>query len=353
MFGSRRRKDQNSQERRIPNTYGIDLGTCNIKIYNSNTDRISVQKNIIAIADKKRLLAYGNDAYEMLEKAPANIRVSSPVVGGVIADIQNMEDLMVAFMKDQENGTLRSSNFFIAVPTDVTEVERRAFYDLIADSGIKARRIMVVEKAIAAGLGMGIDVKNSQGVLVVDIGYDTTEISLLSLGGIVLSRIVKIGGHVFDNSIINAVRREYNLVIGSKTAEGLRLSFNSGLARNEDGTSSIFGRDVVTGLPKEKQLTSQFVAASLQDNFHEIEESVRTILERTPPELTADIYRHGIFLTGGASQEEGLGEAFQRDFELNINMAQSPVNSVALGLSQVIRRPGYRSLAYTIEEISR
>lgn len=333
------------------NTYGVDLGTCNIKIYNTQSDKIMVQKNIIAVANRKRMIAYGDDAYEMFEKAPANIKVSNPIGNGVIADIRNMELLLKSFLLDMQRGSLHPADFYIAVPTDVTEVERRAFYDLVKDAGVKARRIMAVEKPIADGLGLGIDVKNSQGVLVVDVGYDTTEISILSLGGIVLSRLIKIGGHVFDTSIVNAVRREYNLVIGMKTAEAARISFND--LSNNGGIATIYGRDIVTGLPMERTLTHDFVSSSLKENFRTIVDNVKVILERTPPELSADIYRHGMFLTGGACQEEGLAEALQSEVRLEVNMADSPVNTVALGLSQVVKKTQYRSLAYTIEGLGK
>lgn len=180
----------------IYNTFAIDLGTNNIKIYNSAQDHITVQKNMIAVENRKNMIAFGDSAFEMYEKAPANIKVSRPVSYGVIADIHNMEKLIRSFIGYEFRGAVRPADYFIAIPTDVTEVERRAFYDLIKDSGVRARRIMGVEKAVADGLGMGIDVKNSQGVMVVDVGYDTTEISILSLGGIVLSKLIKVGGHV-------------------------------------------------------------------------------------------------------------------------------------------------------------
>ena len=153
------------------NTFGMDLGTNNIKIYNKVEDSFFIEKNMIAIENKNTLLAYGDSAFEMYEKAPANIRTSYPVCNGVIADINNMETLVKYFISDQSKGTLKPSDFYVAVPTDVTEVEKRAFYDLIKDAGVKARKIMVVEKAVADGLGLGIDVKNSQGVLVVNVGY--------------------------------------------------------------------------------------------------------------------------------------------------------------------------------------
>ena len=188
--------------------FGIDLGTNNIKIYNRADDSVIVEKNMIAIENKNTLFAYGDSAYEMYEKAPSNIHISYPLNNGVIADIKNMATLIKYFIGDIKKGDNKPSDFIIAVPTDITEVEKRAFYDLIKDSGIKTHSIKIMEKAVADGLGNGIDVKNAQGVLVVNVGYETTEISILSLGGIVLSKLIKVGGLKFDDAIRQAVRRE-------------------------------------------------------------------------------------------------------------------------------------------------
>ena len=248
----------------VPNcAYGIDLGTSNIKIYSLSDDSVMMEKNMIAIENKKNIFAYGNSAYEMYEKAPANIQISHPLSNGVIADINNMERLIHLFISDMSKGNIRPADFYIAVPTDITEVEKRAFYDLIKDANVKARKIMVVEKAIADGLGMDIDVKNSQGVLVVDIGYDTTEVSILSLGGII--------------------------------------------------------------------------------------DSVKVILERTPPELGADIFKHGVYLTGGASQTSHFAELLQKSTGLKVNQAQRPLESVVLGMGRILKEDNYRSVAYAIE----
>ena len=331
--------------------FGIDLGTYAVKIYQAAADQIYVQKNMIAIENGRNIIACGDEAYEMYEKAPAAIQVSSPVNYGVIADIRNMEALLRTLVSRLQRGSLRSGDFFVTVPSDITEVEKRAFSDLIKDARIKAKKVYAVDKAIADGLGMGIDVKNSQGVLVVDVGYDTTEISILSLGGIVISRLLKVGGHSFDNAIVSAVRREHNLVIGMKTAERIRMFFNDLEHRGE--TCSIYGRDVVTGLPVERTMRSDFVANTLEEGFRTIVDSIRLILERTPPELSADIYRHGLFLTGGASQEEGLAAAIHNDLNLGVNLSENPLTCAAIGLSMVMNRANYRSLAYTIEGLGK
>ncbi|MDD3367783.1 MAG: rod shape-determining protein [Lachnospiraceae bacterium] len=330
------------------NMFGIDLGTNNIKIYNRQTDEIMVQKNMIAIQNKKSLFAYGDSAYEMYEKAPGNITISHPLSNGVIADIQNMETLIQYYIHDITKGAMtKPADFFVAVPTDITEVEKRAFYDLIKESKVKSRNILIVEKALADGLGLDIDVKNAQGVLVVNVGYDTTEISILSLGGIVLSRLIKNGGNKFDDSIRNAVRREMGLLIGSKTAEGVKIALRD--LEKEGKNAVVYGRDIVTGLPVERELPTDMMIDCLQDNFNSITDNVKVILERTPPELAADIYRHGIYLTGGASQVSVFADVLNKGTGLKVNASEHPIESVALGLSKIINDDNYKSLAYSIE----
>lgn len=333
------------------NAFGIDLGTNNIKIYSRNDDHILVEKNMIAIENKNTLFAYGDSAFEMYEKAPANIHISYPLSNGVIADIKNMETLIKYFISDIQKGNTKPSDFLIAVPTDVTEVEKRAFYDLIRDANVKAKRIMVVEKAVADGLGMDIDVKNSQGVLVVNVGYETTEISILSLGGIVLSRLIKVGGVKFDEAIRAAVRREFSLIIGGKTAENVKISLKT--LEEEGAGALVYGRDIVTGLPVEREIPTKLVDECLEEHFNTIIDNVKVILERTPPELAADIYRHGIFLTGGASQVNHLAERLAAGTGLQVNASENPTTSVALGLSKIIKDDNYKSVAYAIEGMSK
>ena len=329
------------------NAFGIDLGTSNIKIYSMAEDAIMIEKNMIAIANKKNVFAFGNSAYEMYEKAPANIQISHPLSNGVIADINNMEKLIKLFISSLSKGNIKSADFYIAVPTDITEVEKRAFYDLIYDANVKAKKIMVVEKAVADGLGMDIDVKNSQGVLVVDIGYDTTEVSILSLGGIVLSRLIKTGGLKFDEAIRQAVRKEYNLLIGQKTAEGIKKELGS-LEKQGKG-AVVYGRDIVIGLPVEREIPTDLINSCLEEHFNTIIDSIKVILERTPPELGADIFRNGIYLTGGASQVAHFAQLVQKSTGLKVNMAPRPVESVVIGLSRILKEEKYRSVAYAIE----
>lgn len=333
------------------NAFGIDLGTNNIKIYGRNEDTVLVEKNMIAIENKNTLFAYGNSAFEMHEKAPSNIHIFYPLSNGVIADIKNMETLVRYFISDLQKGNIKPADYYIAVPTDVTEVEKRAFYDLIRDAGVKAKKIMVVEKAIADGLGLDIDVKNSQGVLVVNVGYETTEISILSLGGIVLSRLIKTGGLKFDEAIRAVVRKELSLIIGGKTSETVKISLSD--LEKEGKGAVVYGRDIVTGLPVEREIPTKLVDECLEEHFNTIIDNVKVILERTPPELAADIYRHGIYLTGGASQVNHLAERLGVGTGLKINQTENPTTSVVTGLSKVIKEDNYKSVAYAIEGMSK
>ena len=330
------------------NIFGIDIGTSNLRIYNQADNSVFMEKNMIAIENKKTLLAYGDSAYDMYEKAPQSIVASFPVINGVIADINNMQTLIEYFISDLSKGGIKPADYFVAVPTDVTEVEKRAFYDLIRDASIKAHKIYIVEKAVADGLGLGVDVKHAQGVMVVNVGYSTTEVSILSLGGIVLSRLIKTSGFAFIADIRNAVRKDFNLFIGEKSAERVLMSLNELVENKEEAVC--YGRDIVSGLPVEKHIPTDVIDMSMRTSFGSIADCVKQILERTPPELGADIYRHGIYLTGGASQAHNLAEYIADSTGIKVNVGEDPINSVVDGLAKIINEEKYRPLAYTTIE---
>ena len=330
------------------NIFGIDIGTSNLRIYNQADNSVFMEKNMIAIENKKTLLAYGDSAYDMYEKAPQSIIASFPVINGVIADINNMQTLIEYFISDLSKGGIKPADYFVAVPTDVTEVEKRAFYDLIRDASIKAHKIYIVEKAVADGLGLGVDVKHAQGVMVVNVGYSTTEVSILSLGGIVLSRLIKTAGFAFIEDIRNAVRKDFNLFIGEKSAERVLMSLNELVENKEEAVC--YGRDIVSGLPVEKHIPTDVIDMSMRTSFGSIADCVKQILERTPPELGADIYRHGIYLTGGASQAHNLAEYIADSTGIKVDVGEDPINSVVDGLAKIINEEKYRPLAYTTIE---
>ena len=333
------------------NIYGVDIGTSNFKMCCKDKDKIINEKNIIAIANKKDILAFGDEAYEMYEKAPEHIEVSFPVKFGVIADIENMQTLLLRFfnkMNDDKKFT-GNTDFYIAVPADVTEVEKRAFYELVADSKVKAKNIYIVDKPVADAIGAGLDVTKSKGIMIVNIGAETTEISVLSLGGIVISKSVKIGGNKLDDSIISAVRKVYNLIIGSKTAEGLKKELGSAVQAEETFAPG-FGRNVLSGLPVSVDISSDVIYSAVVDPLHSIMDSIKVILERTPPELAADIIKNGIYVSGGTSNIRNLEKFIHQETNLAVNIVENPAESVVRGLMGVVSNPDFAGVAYTPQD---
>ena len=332
-------------------TFGIDFGTSTIKIYKKSEGIIVDERNIIAIANKKQVIAVGDEAYEMHEKAPKNINVTYPIRNGVIADFNCMLDL-INHLNHQMKGkstTFSPTEFIVATPTDITEVEKRAFFDLITSSNAKAKKVRVVEKPIADALGVDLDVTSAHGVMIVNIGADTTEISVLALGGIVLSKLIPVGGNKLDESIKTYVKKKYNLIIGDKTAETLKKELASAVPC-EESELSVYGRDVVTGLPLSMQVSSTMVYEAISEYLYSIVDAIRIILERTPPEISSDIIDSGIYITGGSANIRNLDELISRETDLKINIADNAANSVVIGLGKIIEDPNYNSLAAPLKQ---
>jgi rod shape-determining protein MreB len=329
--------------------FGIDFGTNTIKIYKKGQGIILNEHNVIAIANRRNVIASGDEAYDMYEKAPDNIKVSYPVKNGVIADVANML-MLLNYIMQKINGGKRftTSDFIVAVPTDITEVERRSFYDLIVSSNLKVGHIKIVEKPIADAVGAGLDVMTARGVMVVNIGADTTEVSIMSLGGIVLSKLIAVGGNKFDEAIKNIVKRNYNLYIGNKTAESIKKKLACALP-DVKGSVKVFGRDVVTGLPAEMEINSDTVYSAISEYLHSIIDAIKIILERTPPEISSDIIDSGIFITGGSANIFSLEELLAKETNLKINICQNPSDTVINGIGRIMEDNNLSSLAGVLQ----
>lgn len=326
--------------------FGIDFGTSTIKIYKKGQGIVLDERNIIAISNRKNVIATGNDAFEMYEKAPSNILVTYPVRNGVIADVANMTALLNSFIK-KINGPKHfggAADYIVATPTDITEVERRSFFDLIASSSLKVGHIKIVEKPIADAVGAGLDVMTARGVMIVDIGADTTEVSILSLGGIVLSKLIPVGGNKLDESIKNIVKKKYNLLIGDKTAESIKKQLACAFATVE-ASVKVHGRDVVTGLPSQMDINSSDVYDSISEYMYSIIDAIKIILERTPPEISADIIDSGIYITGGSAKIFALDELLHKETDLKINICPDSSNTVVNGLGKIMEDHKLSSLA--------
>lgn len=329
------------------NIYGIDLGTCNMKVYCKATNKILNEKNTVALINKNQVYAYGNAAYAMYEKAPETINVVFPVSCGVISELNILQNVLQEFLEKNAKGKLRGSEFIVAVPTDITDVEKRAFFEIFYKSKLKPKTVLLCEKPIADAVGLGLDVNEPTGIMVVDLGADTTEISVISLGGLVLSELLHFGGNRIDESIITFVKRKYNLVIGQKTAQSLKEKLGSGVPGNKD-TMVIVGRDVVSGLPIEMEISGEVVYEAIKDNLNAICNAIKMILEKTPPELAKDIIHSGIYITGGGSQIQNLDVLFKEITGININTCEEPEECVVRGLVKIVSDAKLKHLAFSM-----
>ncbi len=330
------------------NVYGIDLGTCNMKIYCKVSNKILNEKNTIALVNKDQIYAYGDNAYAMYEKAPETIQVTFPVAGGVIADFNNLQSMLQIYLEKHAKGKLRGAEFIVAVPTDITELEKKAFYDMFYKSKLKPKTVLLCAKPIADAVGLGLDVNQPTGIMVVDIGADTTEISVISLGGLVLSALLPSGGNKIDESIITYVKRKYNLVIGQKTAQSLKERLGSGIPGREDAMVAA-GRDVVSGLPVELEMSGDIIYDAIKDNLNSICNSIKMILEKTPPELAKDIIHSGIYITGGSSQIHDLDQLFADITGIKVNTCEEPEECVVRGLVKIVSDSKFKHLAYSMK----
>lgn len=331
------------------NIYGIDLGTCNFKVFCKATGKIMKEKNTVAIINKNQIYAYGDDAYAMYEKAPESIQVLFPVVSGVIADYNFLQTMIITFLEEKMKSKLRGSEFVVAVPTDITDVEKRAFYDMFYKNKIRPKSILLCEKPIADAVGLGLDVNQPTGIMVVDMGADTTEISVISLGGLVLSELLHFGGNRLDENIISYMRNEYNLVIGQKTAKAIKENIGSGLPGRTE-TMNIVGRDLVSGLPIEMEVSGADAYEAMKKTLESICNSIKLILERTPPELAKDIIHSGIYITGGGSQIHNLDKLFESITNIKVNTTDAPEESAVRGLVKIVSDSKFKKLPFTMKK---
>lgn len=328
------------------NVYGLDLGTYEIKVYDKKQDTIWKEKNVIAIADEKTIFAVGNEAYEMYEKAPGNIEVIFPMKEGVISRFHDMQYLLQSILKKRRRFSF-GAKYVIAVPTDVTEVEKRAFFDLVVHSTARAREVNIVERALAQCIGLGIDVNQTGGVMIVDLGAETTEISVVAMGGLVLNKLLKIGGTTIDTAISNLVRKHYDFLIGQLTSEMLRRRF--GIYGGNSGTSmTVAGRNLLTGVPQQIEVPISVVRAAMKEPLAECAGNIQMLLDRTPPEVLRAIQKNGIYLVGGLSNLPGLSRYIEEALGYPVHTTRRPDVCTVEGLSKIMTSKEWKSLTYSM-----
>ncbi|MCX6993930.1 MAG: rod shape-determining protein [Kiritimatiellaeota bacterium] len=318
------------------NDIGIDLGTANSLVYVKDRGIVLREPSVVAIqTGTNRVLAVGNEAKRMLGRTPGNITAIRPMKDGVIADFEITEAMLRYFIrKVQSNRMMIRPRIIISVPSGITEVEKRAVKDSATHAG--AREVYLIEEPMAAAIGVGLPVQEPAGNMIVDIGGGTTEVALISLAGIVFSRSVRVGGDEMDEAIIQYMKRVYNLMIGERTAEQIKISIGSAYPLPEETSMEVKGRDLVAGLPKTMTLTTEEVREALHEPISTIVEAIRFTLERSPPELSADLVDRGMVLAGGGALLRGIDKLIAEQTGLPVHVADDPLSAVAEGTGMVL-----------------
>lgn len=311
---------------------GIDLGTANTLVYSKKHKKIVLNEpSVVAVErETRKVLAVGNEAKEMLGKTPDTIVAVKPLSEGVIADYDITEAMIKYFIK-KIFGTYRffMPEIMICVPIDVTGVEKRAVLEAAISAG--AKKAYLIEEARAAALGSGMDISAPEGNMIIDIGGGSTDVAVISLGGTVVSRTIRIAGNNFDADIIKYVKKTYNLLIGDKTAEEIKIKIGTALPLEEKETMEIKGRDLIMGLPKTVTISSEEIREAIKDSLNEILQCVKSVLEKTPPELASDIVDKGMVMTGGGSLIRNFPEMIAKHTNLKVTLAENPLESVVVG----------------------
>lgn len=321
------------------NDLSIDLGTANTIVIAKGRGIIINEPSVVAVKTEKhgqhRILAVGHDAKEMVGKTPGNIRAIRPMRDGVIADFDMTEKMIRKFIeKAHGRSSLISPRIIICVPYGLTQVERKAVRESALSAG--AREVFLIEEPMAAAIGAGVDIREPQGHLVVDIGGGTTEVGVVSLGGLVLSKSIRTAGDKIDQGIINYVRKKYNLLIGERVAEDIKINIGTAVTLDEELTMVINGRDQVEGLLSSVELTSEDAREAMKEPLKEIAEALRDVLEKMPPDLAGDIVNHGIILTGGGALIRQLDKYLSDLVKIPVFVADEPLLAVARGTGRAL-----------------
>lgn len=319
---------------------GIDLGTANTLVFLKGEGIIVNEPSVVALnSDTREVVAVGDEAKRMIGRTPGNIIAVRPMKDGVIADYSTTKAMLQYFIRKVVNQRFgKKPNLVICIPYGITEVERRAIIDVSLQAGASEKGTYLIEEPMAAAIGSGMPVENAMGSMVVDIGGGTTEVAVISLGGIVTSKSLRVAGDAMDEAIVSYIKRTYNLMIGERTAEQMKMTI--GTAYVDENTPeermSIKGRDVMSGLPRTVEINNFQVAEAIYEPVMTMIDAIKVTLEKTPPELSADILDTGIMLTGGGALLKGLDRIIERNTGMIVNIAENPLDCVANGTGMVL-----------------
>lgn len=318
---------------------GIDLGTANVLIYVKDEGILLNEPSVIAYdSDTKDVLAVGHDADLMLGRTPSKVKAVKPLQEGVIADFESTNKMLEEFIKKiKKKGSLKKSSILICCPANITQVQKNAMYELAENMG--AKKVYIEDEPKVAAIGAGLDINLASGSMVIDIGGGTTDIAVLSLGSIVNSSSIKIAGNTFDKAITEYIKSKYDLLVGEKTAEEIKIKLGAIKDADKDNTMEIKGRSVKEGMPKTITINEKEVQEAIKPEIDKINEEIKKVLEKTPPELSADIVDKGVVITGGGALIKGIAEYIEEDIKIPVYVAESPLTCVAEGCGILLNNP--------------
>ena len=314
---------------------GIDLGTASILVYAKDKGIVLNEPSVVAIdQNTNKFLAVGVEARKMLGRTPGNIRALRPMRDGVISDYYITERILKYFITKAAGRTFFKPRIIVCVPSGITEVEKRAVLEASNHAG--ARKTFLIEEPISAAIGAGIDITEPNGNMIIDIGGGTSDVAVISLGGIVISRSLKVAGDDCDEAITRYMRKKHNMMIGERSAEDLKINIGTAFPREKEVTMEVRGRNLLTGLPKTLKISSSEMLEAMAEPISHIVEAVHTVLERTPPELAADIGDKGILMTGGGALLYGIDKLISKKTDIDVRIADNPIGSVAIGTGKAL-----------------
>lgn len=332
------------------NMFGIDLGSYDIKVYDVKENEIRKYKNAIAIQkilNKKHVCATGDDAWEMYEKCPPYIHVTYPMEGGVVSDFDAMQYLLQELVWGSKKSLKSGAGYLLAAPSDITEVEKKCFFDLVIHSDARTRNVRLVPRAIADAIGLGINVYRENGAFLINIGGETTEYSVISSGGLVINKMIKTGGKQIDQAIASFIRREYNFLVGVFAAEKLKNEMGYAFGVAEESTL-VPGRSLISGLPGEIEINAHEVYTAIRPVIEQMLKDTEQLLDRIPPEIAYSIQDSGLYLTGGVARLKNLDKLFEKELGIPVILAEEPDYTTILGLRKIILDDRYDKLTYSM-----
>lgn len=330
------------------NTYGIDLGNSTIKVYSALRNKTFLEKNMIA-SRGRTIIAVGNEAYEMFEKSPSNISVSSPMAFGMIANLELQEITLYSMLKKIDRILSFGSDIYFSVPLDMTAVEKRAYYQVANGYWLRKNRVFMVEEPIADALAMGVKLDKNPGSMIVNIGAQSTQFSIITDGKIIISKKIPIGGRQMNEAICSEIRKRYNLQLGTRTGKRLKLAMGR-LSDQRKDARKVVGIDSVSGLPREEAISSYVVNAGIMNCINDIAAEMKTFLERIPPQIAYQIAREGIYLTGGSTRLPYIDNYLASYTGFTFNLSSLYETSAVCGLEKIIRDRELKKWAQSIKQ---